>query len=171
MKSLLLIITTLSCLHLMASSDLIRLTSDKSVYTSTENPILRATLNSRPDNTDFQFDIIATLNGANIPTERVTDYMMFSKASSLASGDYTWAVTVVLQDARYARDLKATIKYYENRISDINQQLLTETDPQIITQLNNQKNQFQGIITASQSELNQIRTQVSDPVQLQFSVQ
>ncbi len=155
----------------LAQTKVIEVKSDKLIYSTTETPVLRATLFAKPDNSDFQFDIIAKLNGTEIKTDRVTDYEMFSNPKNLTVGVYTWVVTLVTQDARYARDLKTTIKYYENKNITIDQQLLTETNPTVIANLQAQKTQNLNIIAASKSELNNIRTPVLNPVSTTFTIQ
>jgi hypothetical protein len=48
---------------------------------------------------------------------------------NLTAGDHTWRAEVVLQDARYARDLKTSIAYFAEKVSEINDRLAEETDP------------------------------------------
>lgn len=123
------IFSTLFVQSLQAQTQVVDLKSDKAIYTTSENPILKVTLFSKPDNTDYQFDVTATLNGQSIATERVTDYQIFSSPKNLPVGEYTWVVTLVIQDAKYAQDLKTTIKYYLNQISILDAQIATEIDP------------------------------------------
>ena len=155
----------------LAQTAVFTLKSDKTVYATTETPILKASVYTRPDNSDYEFDITATLNNQSIATERVTDFQMFSMPKNLVIGTYTWAVILVMQDARYAKDLKATIKYYENKIIDIDTQLSTATDPQVIATLQQQKTNYTNIKLAAVSELTAIRTPVLAPQTLTFQVQ
>ncbi len=155
----------------VSQTKVIELKSDKSVYTTTETPILKATIFSKPDNTDYQFDVTATLNGQSIPTDRVTDYQIFSSPKNLAVGAYTWIVTMVIQDAKYAQDLKTTIKYYLNQISVLDAQIATETDPVVLENLQSRRLDAIDIKAAAESELQIIRKPVLAPVQLEFTVQ
>lgn len=155
----------------VAQTKVIDLKSDKAVYTTSESPILKATLFSKPDNTDYQFDVTATLNGQAIPTDRVTDYQIFSSPKNLPVGTYTWIVTMVIQDAKYAQDLKTTIKYYLNQVSILDAQIATETDPVVLENLQSRRIDALDIKAAAESELQSIRKPVLAPVQLDFTVQ
>lgn len=154
-----------------AQTKVIELKSDKSIYNVGDIPVLKATLFSKPDNSDFQFDVSALLNDVEIKTDRITDFQIFSAPKNLSVGTYNWVVTVVIQDARFATDLKSIIKYYDDKIIDIDTELLTATDPNIIADLMAKKTEYQNIISASQQQLNSIRTPVLQPVSLQFTVQ
>jgi hypothetical protein len=155
----------------VAQTKVIDLKSDKTIYAVSESPILKATLFSKPDNTDYQFDVTATLNGQSIATERVTDYQIFSSPKNLTAGAYTWVVTMVIQDAKYAQDLKTTIKYYLNQISILDAQIATEIDPVVLENLQSRRLDALDIKAAAESELQSIRKPVLAPVQLEFTVQ
>ena len=77
---------------------------------------------------------------------------------------------MVLQDARYARDLKSSIKYFQDKITVIDVRLATETDPVVIADLQSQKARYQSLKAASESELTSIRTLV-ETLTLTFTVQ
>ena len=155
----------------VSQTKVIELKSDKAIYTVNETPILKATLFSKPDNTDYQFDVTATLNGQQVATDRVTDYQVFSSPKNLPVGIYTWVVTMVIQDAKYAKDLKATIKYYLNQISILDAQIAVETDPVVLENLQTRRLDAIDIKAAAESELQSIRKPVLAPVQLDFTVQ
>ena len=155
----------------MSQTKVIELKSDKAIYTTNEAPILKATLFSKPDNTDYQFDVTATLNGQAVATDRVTDYQIFSSPKNLAIGQYTWVVTMVIQDAKYAQDLKTTIKYYLNQVSILDAQIASETDPVVLENLQSRRLDALDIKAASESELQSIRKPVLAPVQLAFTIQ
>lgn len=154
-----------------AQTKVIELKSDKAVYAAGETAVLRANFFAKPDNTDFQFDIVSSLNSNLLEVDRVTDFQMFSSAKELVAGDYTWTVSVVVQDARYARDLKTTIQYYTNLIIDLDEQIAAETDPVLLANLQKRKDDAISLKIAAQSELNSIRTPVLAPVTLDFTVQ
>jgi len=154
-----------------AETKVIELKSDKAVYAVGEVPVLQATVLTKPDSSDFQFDITAKLNNADIATSRVTDFQMFSAPKNLAVGSYSWTVTLVIQDASYAKDLKTTIRYYENQILDLDAQIAVETDPAALAVLQGKRADAVQIKTAAASELQSIRTAVLQPVTLTFSVQ
>lgn len=155
----------------VSQTKVIELKSDKAIYTINDSPILKATLFSKPDNTDYQFDVTATLNGQPIATDRVTDYQVFSSPKNLVAGEYTWIVTMVIQDAKYAQDLKTTIKYYLNQISILDAQIAAETDPVVLENLQARRLDAIDIKAAAESELQSIRKPVLAPVQLEFTVQ
>jgi hypothetical protein len=172
MKKMIIIFSLFSlCFSHTIKADLFKISSNKSVYLVNEKPLLKATVFSKPENTDYQFDIHTELNNQIISSDRVTDYQMFSLPQNLVAGLYTWKVTLVIQDARYARDLKTTIKYYQNQIIDIDTKLLTETNPQVILDLQNQKTENLNIIQSAQSELQSIQTIVAPSQTIQFRVQ
>ncbi len=155
----------------VTQTKVIDLKSDKAIYAVSDSPILKATLFSKPDHTDYQFDVTATLNGQPISTDRVTDYQIFSSPKNLAVGVYTWVVTMVIQDANYARDLKTTIKYYLNQISILDAQIAVETAPVVLGDLQARRLDAIDIKAAAESELQSIRKPVLAPVQWQFKVQ
>ena len=161
----------LSQISFAQQTKVIELKSDKAIYATTENPILKATLFSKPDNTDYQFDITATLNGQNIDVDRITDYQMFSSPKNLIVGAYTWTVTMVIQDAKYAKDLKTTIKYYENQISILDAQIAVTTDPVTLATLQARRIDYLDIKSAAAQQLQSIRRPVLAPVSLTFTVQ
>lgn len=154
-----------------AQTRILELKSDKSVYSAGEAAVLRANFFSKPDNTDFQFDIISTVNGEPVEVDRVTDFQMFSSVKNLLPGNYTWEVSVVVQDARYARDLKETIIYYTDSIANLDAQIAIETDPVALASLQNRRDDAMRLKAAALSELNGIRTAILAPLTLQFSVQ
>lgn len=172
MKNLIVILSlSLAAAVSVAQTRIVELRSDKTVYAEGENPVLRADFLSKPDNTDFQFDILGTLNGTELAVDRVTDYQMFSQPRDLEPGTYTWEVTVVIQDARYARDLKESIAYYENLISTLEAQIAVETDPEALAALERRRDEAVQIKTAAESELNRIRKPVLAPLSLSFTVE
>lgn len=154
-----------------ANTRIVKLRSDKKIYSVGDAAILRATFNSKPDNSNFQFDVIGSLNSEPLPISRVTDYQMFSSVKNLVAGHYTWSVTVVIQDARYARDLKQSISYYEQKVAVLDQEINLETDPDILEQLEAQKLVALHKKSAAESELNRIRKPVFEPLTLQFTVE
>lgn len=154
-----------------ANTKIVRLRSDKKIYAEGETAILRATFLSKPDNSNFQFDILGNLNAEPLPVDRVTDYQMFSKVKNLEPGTHTWQVLVVIQDARYARDLKASIAHYGQIIAELDAEINLETDPDVIEQLEAQKATALKKKTAAESELSRIRTPVLEPLTLQFTVE
>jgi hypothetical protein len=154
-----------------AETKVLELKSDKAIYAAGETAVLRANFFSKPDNSDYQFDILATLNGQPIIVDRVTDFQMFSTAKQLEVGDYVWSVTVVIQDARYARDLKETIIYYSNLIASLDEQIAAEIDPVKLESLQKRRADDITLKDAANAELQSIRTPILAPLTLQFSVQ
>lgn len=171
MKLFLLISSFIFLNTALAETKIVDLRSDKGIYSAGDTAVLRANFLSKPDNSDFQFDITAKLNGQSLPVDRVTDFQMFSSAKNLVAGNYTWQVSVVVQDARYARDLKSTIQFYSDAIAGIDTQIATETDPAKLLNLQKRRADDISIKQSAINELNQIRTPVLAPLTLQFSVQ
>lgn len=171
MKTLIFSILLTLSTQLFAQTKIVELKSDKTIYSAGETAVLRANFLARPDNTDFQFDIISSLNSELLTVDRVTDFQMFSSAKDLVAGVYTWGVTVVVQDARYARDLKTTIAYYADLVITLDEQIAVETDPVLLANLQKRKEDANHLKAAAQSELHSIRTPVLAPVTLQFTVQ
>lgn len=153
------------------STRIVALSSDKAVYAAGENAVLRAKFFTRPNNPNYDFDIVGILNGSPLPVTRITDFEMFSSAKNLVAGNYAWTVSVVVQDARYARDLKTSIAYFESEIERLTQEIAQETDPDRLENLNRQKAKNESLKAASVSELNQIRTPVLAPQTITFIVQ
>ncbi|MGZ6419033.1 MAG: hypothetical protein ACXWPX_11005 [Pseudobdellovibrio sp.] len=172
MKSLLMILLPLFfSTSLYAQTSIVTLNADKTIYASGDTAILRANFLAKPDNTDFQFDALATLDGQAVTVDRVTDFQMFSTVKNLTTGNHTWQVTVVIQDARYAQDLKDSITYYTNLIASLDSQIAAATDPTVIANLQKRKDDAVNIKTAAESELQNIRSPVMNPLTLQFTVQ
>ena len=171
MKSLLALLTLIFSASLYAQTSIVELKADKTIYAAGDTAILRANFLAKPDNTDYQFDVLATLDGQAITVDRVTDFQMFSTAKTLVTGTHTWQVTVVIQDARYARDLKASIIYYTDSIASLDTQIAAATDPVVIANLQKRKDDAVNIKAAAESELQNIRSPVMNPLTLSFTVQ
>lgn len=170
MNQLLALLLTFTSFTSAADTVIATLKSDRTSYAVGENAVLRATLHTRPENPDFQFDIVGRVNSVALPVERTTDFNMFSTLSNLESGTFTWEVDVVLQDAAYAKDLKASILYFDDKIEVIDNRLLTETDPVVIDSLILQKERYEELKSASQQELSDSRTLVQS-LSLTFTAQ
>lgn len=174
MKRVILLLSVFLAQNLSAAevldTKLIALSSDKAVYSAGESAVLRAQLLSKPNNPNFDFDVVATLNGDTIAVDRVTDFELFSTAKELTAGNYSWTATLVLQDARYARDLKAAIQYYSSEIERLTNEIAEETDPQAIANLEKKKARAEALKAASENELASIRTAVLAPQTISFQV-
>jgi hypothetical protein len=152
------------------ADEILTISSDKAEYLVGEVPELQASVVTRPLSPDFEFDVVGELNEQPLPVERVSDFEFSSTAPGLSAGSYTWDVTLVIQDKRYARDLKASITYFDGQIDTIEDQLLTETDPGVIEQLEAEKARFESLKAAAESELVAIRTVVK-AAHIDFTVQ
>lgn len=139
------------------------LSSNKAEYAVGESAVLRASLATKPADENYELDLISTLNEESLPTERTTDFQMFATALNLAAGSHTWAVTVVLQDKRYARDLKASLNYFNAKIAEIDEALATETDPVEIARLQERRARYLSLHEAATAELSNHRTAVAGP--------
>lgn len=169
MRILFLAFALFSALPVQAA-EIFSISSDKAAYAVNEAATLRASVVTRPINTDYEFDIVGTLNGTPLAAERVTDFEYFSTAPNAEAGIYMWEATLVMQDKRYARDLKASITYFDGRIATIDGQLATETDPDVIASLQAQKARYLSLKAGADSELGSIRTPVKN-LSLEFTVQ
>jgi len=169
MKSLFLFL--LFTVQAFAGTEILTLSSDKSIYAESETAILRASLHAKPNNANLQFDLLATLNGNPIAVDRVTDFQSFSTEKNLALGSYTLEVTLVVQDARMATDLKAAIAFYNADIAEIQEDLSTETDPEVIANLQARLLKSQNLLAAAEFQLSDIRSIVMEPKTLSFIVQ
>lgn len=154
-----------------AADKVIELKSDKSIYLTPENPVLRAIVYGKPDSSDYQYDIIAKLNGTPTAVTRLSDSVMYSLPKALPIGIYTWAVTLVIQDAPYAISLKDSILFCDAKISEIDDLLLIETNPTLIIELNSQKSRYTAIKDSAASELVRIRKEVYHETSITFEVQ
>lgn len=152
-----------------ALTEILQVRSDKPAYTVGESAILRATLSTKPESSDYEFDIVAQLNGVDLPITRTTDFELFSLVEDLQVGTYAWDVNVVIQDAHYARDLKEALAFYEVELADIADRLSTETDPDTIANLQAKQERYTSLHEAALSELSRIRTVVQTK-QLSFNV-
>lgn len=169
MRVLFLALALFSALPAQAA-EIFTISSDKANYSVGETPVLQASVATKPLSPDFEFDVVAELNEQALAVERITDYEFFSSAPGLAADSYTWEATLVIQDKRYARDLKESIAYFDGRIATIDGQLATETDPDVIASLNAQKARYQSLKSGAMSELGSIRTAVKTAT-IQFTVQ
>lgn len=152
------------------AADVLELRSDKSTYSSGESAVLRASLDTRPADQNFEFDLVSNLNGVGLSVERTTDFEFFSYSAPLVAGDYTWEVTMVLQDKRYARDLKASILYFTQKIQAIDEELGT-APPEEVPDLEARKARYLSLKNAAEIELENHRTIITGPKTLQFQVQ
>ncbi len=170
MKKILFCITVLTSFVVAAQTKLVQLSSDKAVYTQGETASLKAYLLSKPTSPNFQFDVQAKVNNQSVATERITDFQYFYGAKNLTAGSYTWQVTVVIQDARYARDLKTSITYYVQLVENLDGQIATETDPVRLEALQRRKSEALALKQAAEKELESIQTPIAEPVELNFTV-
>lgn len=172
MKTFLLIIATLFIsLSSFAGTKIVELSSDKTAYAEGDSAVLRANFVSKPDNSDFSLDIVGTLNNSPLASDRITDFEIFSKTAALTEGNYTWTVQVVIQDTKYAQDLKDTIRYYADEIYSLNAKIAAETDPAKLANLIARRDSDLSSQGAAQAELTSIRSPVLSPISLTFSVQ
>jgi hypothetical protein len=152
------------------AAELATISSDKDIYATGETAILQIALSTQPDNTNYEFDAVGDVDGLALEIDRSTPFALFSTDATLQAGTDTWTVHIVLQDARYARDLKTSIGYFTQKITDIDARLATETDPTVIANLQTQRSKYVGLLAASQSELTEIRSEVKT-LSLNFEVQ
>lgn len=152
-------------------ADLLTLSTDKASYAVGEPVIVHASLSTAPDNTDYEFDLLTTLNAAPLALSRPTAYEFFGSAEGLAAGDYELSTQVVIQDARYARDLKTAIAHFTAEVARYQALIDAATDPVLIGQYEAAKARNQSLQDASASELAAIRTNVGSPVTHNFIVE
>ncbi len=171
MRAILLLSLFFSSLPAFADTKLIQLSSDKTTYAAGETAVLRAMLLSEPENTDFEFEALGQLNGADLPMDRITQFESFANVANLQAGAYTWTVNIYLQDARLARDLKASIDFYNGKIANIDAELVTNPPPERVAELEADKAEDQSLITAAQNQLTANRTFVHGPETISFTVQ
>ena len=152
------------------SSPLISLRSDKASYGENERAVLRASLATRPADPNYEFDVVSTLNAAPIAMERTTDFEQFASTAELSVGSYTWSATLVLQDKRYARDLKNSIGYFDGRIALIDEDLANATDPEEIEQLERSRARYVSLKASAEAELANHRATVAGPITHEFTV-
>lgn len=153
-----------------ASTEVIRISSDRATYAAGEKAVLRAMLASKPDNSVMEFDVEGELDGEIFPITRITDFEFYSVTPPLAAGVHELSATVYLQDARLARDLKASISYFASEIARIDLALETATDPNQILELQAAKAKYQNLLAATQTQLASIRTEVFGPVAISIQV-
>ena len=145
-------------------TEVLRISSDRPSYAAGEKAVLRAMLTSKPDNSTMEFDLEGRLNGVLLPISRITEFEFFSVTEGLAAGTHSWSATVYLQDARLARDLKASLNFFATEIQKIDALLETETDPEKIAALQAARTRYVGLRAATEAQLASIRTQVYGPV-------
>ena len=153
-----------------ADNKVVAFSSDKSSYQVGDKAILGARLITRPDNPNLEFDLVSKLNGVEIPIQRVTEFDFYSTATLSTVGSNPWRVTVYIQDARLARDLKASIVAFSARIAAIDEELEQNEDPLIEQELLDEKAQQERFLAASQAQLTGIRSQVYGPVGINIQV-
>lgn len=152
------------------AAEVLELRSDKNTYSVGEAAVLRASLDTKPSDVNFEFDLVSELNGVALSVERTTDFEFFAYSSPLFAGDYVWEVTMVLQDKRYARDLKASILYFTQKIQQIDAEL-GAAPPEEIPDLEARKARYISLRSAAEQELQSHRTIITGPKTLQFQVQ
>ena len=151
-------------------TEVIRLFSNQAEYSVGDRAILRATLSTRPKD-GFGFTLRGALNSQDLSIEKITDFEFFSEVKNLQAGTYDWAVTVYIQDKRLAEDLKSAIATFTAQIAAIDAELLTESDPQIIAGLEEEKARLEDLLLATEFELENNKTKVFGPATHQFIVQ
>lgn len=164
-----LILGLLFCVPAFSETAVVSLLA-KPTYAVGETAILRAQLLTRPDNSNFEFDLVGRLNDVEVPIERITEFEAFSEVRDLEAGSFHWAVDVYVQDKRLAADLKTAISSFTAEIETIDAELGTATDPDRIAYLESQKARFERLRAASLSQLASIRSHVHGPVSINFSV-
>ena len=143
-----------------ASTQIATLNFDKTYYVAGNKAVLTALLASKPNDPNLEFDIVGKLNGTTLDATRVTDYDFYSTTAALTAGSYNWTVTVYLQDARYARDLKTSITGFTSQIAAIDVSLQTETNPTVIAQLQAQRASLVDLGNTTTAQLAASRTSV-----------
>lgn len=170
-RALLLALTSTLCFSATAAENkVVAFSSDKALYQVGDKAILSARLITKPDNPNLEFDLVSKLNGVEIPIQRVTEFDFYSTATLSTVGSNPWRVIVYIQDARLARDLKASIAGFNARIAAIVQELEENQDPVKEQELLDEKAQHERFLAASQAQLTSIRSQVYGPVGLNLQV-
>ncbi len=154
-----------------AQPELLEISSDKQNYVVNESAILRASLSTKPADPDFELDLVSTLNGNEQTLQRSTDFEFYAQTTLTAVGSYAWMVQVVLQEKQYAKDLKEAIAGLTQEIQNIDEELLTATDPVRIAQLQAARLRKVELRSATQTELANHRTPVGNPSQITFIVE
>jgi len=170
MRNLIFVFCALLPVGVFAENRLVVLSSDKAAYQIGEKAVLSARLTTKPDNQNLEFDLVGSIDGTEIPIQRVTDFDFYSTTAFTAIGQKKWRITVYIQDARVARDLKISIASFIARISEIDLLLQTETDPAKRDQLLQEKARTQQFLAASEAQLISIRSKIYGPVQLNLQV-
>lgn len=147
---------------------LVEISSDKASYQLNETAILRASLSTKPHDPSYELDLVANLNGNNLFLERLTDFEFYASLPMVQANTYTFEVQVVFQEKEYARDLIMAIRNLGDEIVQIESELLSETDPERITQLQAQLARKQSLKSSTEAELAQHRSPVGNPTQVQF---
>ncbi len=153
-----------------AATPLFTITSDKATYLTTDTVNLTANFTAVPSNADYEFDLVSNVSGVSVDTTRANSKQLVVQVSNLPVGTYTWQVQVVLQETRYAKDLKTGIQNDAAQIISLNSQIAAEQDPVKKAALQNTRDQVVAEQASFQAELANVRTPVLTPVSLTFSV-
>lgn len=169
MRALILLALSFSAVA-QAETKIVEIFSSKSVYNLGETVILRSMLLTKPDNENYELEVLGDLGGNPLSLERVTEFESFAAVEGLTPGTYTFSANVVIQDARLARDFKESIRRFQEKIAAIDAELATNPPPDRVEELLAEKARFEQLLQTTQGELSRIRTKIHGPVTLNFDV-
>lgn len=170
MKSLLLVIGLLASAQVQAAG-LVVLTKDKASYAIGEKAVLRARVQSRPDNSNLEFELLSKVEGVANPIRRLSEYEFFSVLELPTAGIYRWRVDVYLQDRRLARDLKIAINQYSSDISSVEERLAGDLGPGEEAALLAEKSRLENLKAIAEAQLVNGRTKIGDTAALNIQAQ
>lgn len=150
-----------------------KFTSDKSIYSVGEKAILRVHLQTEPDNKNLEFHVVVHDDVNNVVVLDLIaprEFLGFTPALAVA-GTYTYHAETFIQDRRVAAALNAAITAYTAEIARIDALLAGATDPQVIADLQFEREGNVNKRAAAQSELAHHRVKVDGTKSVQFQVQ
>lgn len=135
-----------------------------------DTAIFHAQVFGKPENPDFEFDVLLQLNSSSVPVTRASDFSFLGRSQLLNSGTQTVSATVYMQDKSYAAQLKISIQNFQQKIQLAQDQLEEETDPERIGELNAEIAKYTQLKNAAEAQLSSIRTKVRGPISRNFTV-
>jgi hypothetical protein len=152
------------------AGDVMTLTSSQSTYTVGESAVLQARSLIQAQDPSLEIFFTAEFDGLPMPIQ-IVDSSGFSTTSALSeAGTHHWTVQLYLRDAKLAKELNDTLTYLTSENDRIDQEIAEATDPEVIAQLQAEKDRNLDLIDQAEAQLVAARTAIGAPQTLDVQV-
>ncbi|MCO5142776.1 MAG: hypothetical protein M9962_06775 [Oligoflexia bacterium] len=119
---------------------LFEISSDKDSYSSGERAIIKAQEIISLDDKEYEYALVAKVDGNPQRIDRINEKLFQSETSSLSTGLHVFSIEVFKQNKRFAKNIEESINKVDGEILFIDRELERETDQSKIDKLVKRRN-------------------------------